>query len=174
MKKIINFFSIFVLFVICNLSFVIPTYAVCPVCTIAVGAGLGLSRYFGINDVISGLWVGGLILSSALWFADWLHKKEVGTKISVLYIASCAAFYLITIVPLYFVGIMGHPYNTIYGMDRLLFGIITGSITFILGVSLDKTVRKINGKQFFPFEKVIFPVFFLIIVSILFYISLKA
>lgn len=164
---------IIVLFVIWNLSFVIPAHAVCPVCTIAVGAGLGLSRYFGIDDVVSGLWIGGLILSSALWFADWLKKRGVGIKISILNIIFSILFYLIVIVPLYFTDIMGHPYNTIYGLDRLLFGIIIGSVIFILAISLDKMIRKINGKQLFPFEKIVFPVISLIIMSVILYFGLK-
>lgn len=155
-------------------NFIVKTAeAVCPVCTIAVGAGLGLSRYFGIDDIISGLWIGGLILSSGLWFADWLKKRGVGIKISVLNVASCIFFYLIVIVPLYFAGIMGHPFNTIYGIDRLLFGIIIGSVVFILAISLDKMIRKINGRQLFPFEKVVFPVVSLIIMSIILYFGLK-
>ncbi|MBU2577676.1 hypothetical protein KKA69_02480 [Patescibacteria group bacterium] len=43
--------------------------AVYPVCTITVGAGLGISRWLGIDDSIPGLWIGGLILSSGLWLA---------------------------------------------------------------------------------------------------------
>jgi len=35
----------------------------CPVCTIAVTAGVGLSRWLGVDDLISGLWVGGLLVS---------------------------------------------------------------------------------------------------------------
>lgn len=173
MRKLILYF---ITFDFCLLPFALvakAAHAVCPVCTIAVGAGLGLSRYLGIDDIISGLWVGGLILSSALWFADWLHKRGIGVKINVLNIASCVAFYLIVIVPLYLTGIMGHPYNMIYGMDRLLFGIIIGSIIFILAVSLDKMVRKVNGRQLFPYEKVVFPLFSLIIMSVILYIGLK-
>ncbi len=33
--------------------------AICPICTIAVGAGVGFSRYLGIDDTIAGLWIGG-------------------------------------------------------------------------------------------------------------------
>lgn len=173
MKKLTFYF---ITFDFCLLTFALAAkaaYAVCPVCTIAVGAGLGLSRYLGIDDVISGLWVGGLILSSALWFADWLHKRGVKIKISILNLASCISFYLIVIVPLYLTGIMGHPFNTIYGVDRLLFGIIIGSIVFVLAVSLDKIVRKVNGRQLFPYEKVVFPVVSLIIMSIILYFGLK-
>ncbi|KKU63742.1 MAG: hypothetical protein UX88_C0023G0019 [Candidatus Woesebacteria bacterium GW2011_GWC2_47_16] len=51
--------------------------AVCPVCTVAVGAGLGVSRWLGIDDSVSGIWVGGLVVSLSFWFADWLTKKNL-------------------------------------------------------------------------------------------------
>lgn len=31
------------------------TKATCPVCTVAIASGLGLCRYIGIDDVVSGL-----------------------------------------------------------------------------------------------------------------------
>src|SRR3989344_3021049 len=63
--------------------FLLPTtaYAVCPICTVAVGAGLGLSRYFGIDDAVSSIWIGGIFLSSSFWLSDWLDKKNEEEKI---------------------------------------------------------------------------------------------
>jgi len=53
MKKIlISFLSVLVIF---NTN---QVFAVCPVCTVAAGAGVGLSRWLGIDDIIIGLWVG--------------------------------------------------------------------------------------------------------------------
>ena len=49
------------------------TLAFCPVCTIAIGAGIGLSRWIGVDDGITGLWVGGLIISLIIWFLSWLE-----------------------------------------------------------------------------------------------------
>ncbi len=31
----------------------------CPVCSISIGVGVGLCRYLGIDDLISGVWIGG-------------------------------------------------------------------------------------------------------------------
>lgn len=174
MKKIVSRCFLLVVFLLSVIYYLPSTvYAICPVCTIAVGAGLGLSRYFGIDDTISGLWVGGLILSTSLWTADWLHKKGLKIKIQVLNFASAAIFYMITIIPLYFANIIGHPFNTIYGIDKLLFGTIVGSTLFLLALRLDKMARKIYGKQFFVYQKVIFPVSALIFMSLIFYIAIK-
>jgi len=53
-----------------------PVLAVCPLCTVAVGAGLGVSRVIGIDDAISGIWIGGLIISGGLWMGDFIKKKK--------------------------------------------------------------------------------------------------
>lgn len=148
-------------------------HAICPVCTVAVVAGLGLSRYLGIDDAISGLWIGGLILSSAFWMADWLHKRGLKIKIQVLNFIFAVVFYAVTLLPLFFTGVIGHPFNTVYGIDRLVFGIVVGSILFLLALRLDKTARKLYGKQFFVYQKVVFPVSALIILSLIFYVALK-
>jgi len=50
--------------------------AICPVCTVTVGAGIGLSRWLGIDDSITGLWLGAFLLSISLWTIDWLDRKK--------------------------------------------------------------------------------------------------
>ena len=55
--------------------------AVCPVCTIAVGAGLEGARLIGVEDVISGIWAGGLTLSVAGWTANYMRKRGVRAPI---------------------------------------------------------------------------------------------
>lgn len=172
MKKLINAFVTFI-FALAYFTLVHPAKAVCPVCTVAVGAGLGLSRYFGIDDSLSGIWVGGLILSTALWTADWMHKHGLKIKIRVINVISVILFYTITIIPLYYSGIIGHPYNIIYGIDKLLFGTIIGSITFILGITLDKLARKKYGRQFFVYQKVVFPVVSLMIITLVLYLAIN-
>ena len=57
------------------MSLTSQAHAFCPVCTVAVGTGVTFSRYLGVDDVISGVWIGGLILSSALWLKDILKKN---------------------------------------------------------------------------------------------------
>jgi DMSO reductase anchor subunit len=53
-------------------------------------------------------------------------------------------------------------------MDKLLFGVIVGTVVFILAVLADKYVRMINeGKPVIKWQKVIIPLVFLIIMSII-------
>ncbi len=154
-----------------------PVYAVCPVCTVAVGAGLGLARYFGVDDTVSGVWIGGLILSSSFWLSDWLKKKDFAF-IPKLYARRYTLFttlimYLVVILPLWFSKIIGHPFNTIFGIDKLIFGTAFGSLVFFLAVRADKLVRYIKGKQLFIYQKIVFPIVSLAIISGLFYLLIK-
>ena len=55
----------------------LSAYAICPVCIVAVGAGVELSRYFGVDDTITGIWIGGLTLSIAIWNIDWFRRKNI-------------------------------------------------------------------------------------------------
>jgi len=151
-----------------------PTYAICPICTIAVGAGLGLSRYLGIDDTVSGLWIGALILSSSFWFVDWLTKKYKKIKFKYTTLSVTILAYILVIVPLWISGIVGHPYNTILGIDKLIIGIVIGSGGFLLALAADKKVRKLRGDQLFNYQKVLFPVSFIAFFSFIFYFLTKA
>jgi len=145
---------------------------VCPVCTIAVGVGVGVLREFGVDDIITGLWYGALIVSSIAWMINWLNKKNIHflfRKILVIIV-----FLAIFILPLYPMKVIGNPFNTVCGIDRLLFGVIIGAIIFILAVFSDKYLRKINeDKILIKYQKVLIPLIYLSIASLLTYLILK-
>lgn len=143
--------------------------AVCPVCTVAVGACIGLSRYLGVDDAITGLWIGGFIVSTTIWTINWLRGKNY--VFSGYKILTTALYYLMIIVPLYFTGIIGHPFNKIWGIDKLVAGIILGSALFLLSAGANARLKKRNGgKVYFPFQKVVIPILALAIGSLIFYL----
>ena len=142
--------------------------AVCPICTVAVVCGVGLSRWLGVDDLISGAWIGGFLVSLSFWGYLWIKTKKYNFKYSWLAIA--AVLYAITIVPLYWAGVMGNPQNTFWGIDKLLFGTVSGSVVFILAVYLNNFLKKKNNnKVYFSYQKVVVPVSCLIILSLVFY-----
>lgn len=176
MKKFLTFFLILISLFATHYSVLAPiAKAVCPVCTAAVIGGLGLSRYLGIDDAISGIWVGGLILSLSFWLTDWVDKKGWLKKLSMklVLIVSVVLFYLITFVPMQMANFIGHPANKIWGIDKLIFGSAIGLLIFLLGVFADKKQRKIYGKQFFEFQRVVFPVAALLIASVILYLLIR-
>jgi hypothetical protein len=146
--------------------------AICPICTVAVGAGVGLSRWLGIDDAITGIWIGALIVSSITWTINWMNGKNIKFKGRKILIT--LAYYLIIVVPLYWSGVIGHYFNKIWGIDKLIFGIIIGSIVFLASVLwYENLKKKNNNKANFPFQKVAMPIGFLVIFSIIFYFITK-
>jgi len=142
--------------------------AICPICTIAVGAGVGLAQWLGIDDTISGIWIGGLTVSMIVWTINLLDKKHwifKGYKGIIVF-----AYFLLIVLPLYYTGLIGHPYNMIWGMDKILVGIVVGSLVFEGAVRWYENLKKQNGGHaHFPFEKIVFPVGALALASLLFY-----
>ncbi len=150
-----------------------PAYAICPVCTIAVGAGVGISRYLGIDDTISGIWIGGLMSSSALWLINFVKSKfkKKTSNVNVLSFLLFVLTVLLFLVSLKLSGILGHELNTIWGIDKVLVGITVGSISFLIGQKVHKTLLRINrNRVFIPFQKVEIPLLALLITTIIFYL----
>ena len=144
--------------------------AVCPICTIAVAAGIGLSRWLGIDDSITGLWIGGLIVSMITWTLSWFDKKRFHFKGRAA--VTTIGYYLIVIVPLYFMKLIANPANAIYGgwLDKLSIGIIVGSFGFWAGAEWYFYLKEKNGGHaYFPFQKVVMPIAPLVLSSIIFY-----
>ena len=159
LKLIIFFFPLF---------FPTRANAVCPVCTVAVGAGVGLSRLIGIDDSVAGIWLGGLILSSALWMADWIRKRK--WKIPAPEFLATLLMLLFVIPPLYWSKMIGLSDNTLWGIDKILLGIIIGLLIFLLAVFIDKWLRTSNAdKVYIYYQKIIVPLFLLSITSFIFY-----
>jgi fructose-specific phosphotransferase system IIC component len=84
------------------------------------------------------------------------------------------AYILLTFIPLYYAGIVGHPLNQIWGMDKIIFGSIAGAVMLFLAHWLHLYLKKKNnGKVFFPYQRVVIPVVTLLLTSSIFYILLK-
>lgn len=151
------------------LIFPAAAQAVCPVCTVAVAAGVGLSRYLGIDDTISGVWMGALTISAGLWLVNWLESRRIRFPFRRPLIV--IGFFLLTVWPLYSLDMIGHPLNTLWGIDKLLLGLIVGALLFILAAITDQILRARNqGKVYLPYQRVILPVSLLVIKSLVFYL----
>ena len=168
MKKVLIIFSS----IIIVLLSAVKAYAICPVCTVAVGAGVGLARWLGIDDTITGLWVGGFIVSLIMWTINYLGKRNIkfkGRDILVI-----ITYYAVVVVPIYFIKTIWHQENTLGGINKLLLGIVIGSILFYVGATWYHIMKmKNNGRAYFPFQKVVMPIGPLIIMSIIFYFITK-
>lgn len=169
MKKVFSSAMFALLFVIITLP---VAMAVCPVCTVAVGAGLEGARLLGVDDVITGIWAGGLTLSLFFWTAGWLKKRGVKS-----------AFWQIVVPFVFYYGLLGLVYalpgvtfgvNTLWGIDKFLLGIIVGTVAFYLGARWYIKIKRSNGGHAkFAFQKVVVPLFFLLIATAIFWLITK-
>lgn len=145
------------------------TFAVCPMCTVAIGAGVGFTRYIGIDDTITGLWIGGFIVSSGLWLASFLKNKKL--KIPYVEAFSVILMAAFTIITLYLSKFIGVTHNKIFGVEKIIFGMLIGAIVLLFSTRTDAYLRqKNNGKVIIYYQKVIIPVLFLTLTSFLFYL----
>jgi len=157
-----------------GLTFALKAQAICPVCVIAVGAGLGLSEYLGIDDTIAGVWIGGMLVALTIWTITWLNNKKwfFGNK-DVRDLLVAALYYVLTLWPLWGRGLIGHPLNRFWGIDKLILGTIAGSLGFLIMALWYDRLKKRRGRAHFPFQKVVMPVGLLIILSLAFYFLTK-
>ncbi len=150
--------------------FMVPVaFAVCPVCTVAVGAGLEGARLLGVDDVITGIWAGGLTLSLFFWTAGWLKKrgvKSVWWQIIVPFVFYYALLGLVYALPGVYFGV-----NTLWGIDKFLLGTIVGTVAFYLGARWYIKIKRENGGHAkFAFQKVVVPLSFLLVATLIFWL----
>ena len=142
--------------------------AFCPLCVVAVGTGFGFSRWFGVDDVITSIWIGGLLVALSIWTIIWLDTKNWNFKYQKIVIPF--VYYLLTFGPLYYYDMLGHPLNTIFGIDKIIFGSVLGTIIFLGSIWFHNFLKiKNQGKQFFSYQKVVLPFLILFVVSIVLY-----
>lgn len=149
--------------------FIKSAYATCPVCVITVGGGLILAKRLGIDDLLVSIWISGLNTAVAYLIASKIKNKifKSGLFWSVI-------FYGLTIIYLWFSKQLGHPGNTFFGADKVILGMTLGFFVFLLSVCIDKYIRKVNkGKVLFYYQKVIIPLSFLLMTTIIFKVLLK-
>lgn len=149
--------------------------AVCPVCTIAIGAGLEGMRVLGVKDVITGIWAGGLTVSLIGWTANYMYKHNV--KNPIWYLLN-AVVYICLLGSVYFVPfdkpIVKWWENCMWHMDQFLLGVIVGSVTFILMELWYMHIKKNNGGHaLFPFQKVAMPFLGLLLMTGVFWAIIK-
>ncbi len=142
----------------------------CPVCTVGIAAGVGLSRWLGFSDAVSGLWIGAAIFAFSIATARWLAKKAKETDFRLLFIISLAGWWILTIMPLRWTGIISADSPKILGLNDLFFGALLGVAAAKLAAVLESRIREFkNGKVVFPYQKVIIPISILVIASLALY-----
>ena len=147
-------------------------HAVCPLCAVAAGAGVGLTRCLGIDDSITGVWLGGLLTALLMWFLTWArmrtwYTKKIGALVTfAYYVANLATFAL-------FSWLSSCPVSSA-GWHNVMVGFVLGSGVFYASVVWYEYLKKNHGGHaYFPFQKIVMPIVALIIASLCAYWLLR-
>ena len=147
----------------------LPTAAVanpaCPLCTFAIGAGVGVAESLGVPSVVVGIWAGALLTLLGYWMIKFFDKR--GWKFwgrDVLLIGVSVAM-----IGFAYVGDLQYTPQEIWSviyLDPILFGALLGMVVLIVVEKLYEWMKRKNGGHaHFPFERVVLPVVALALVS---------
>lgn len=146
--------------------------AFCPICTLCVCAGVGLSRWLGIDDTITGLWIGAFTASLIGWTINWFNK--INFRFHGRKILTTVVYYALVIGSLYYTKMIGDTAHKFLGLDKLILGIIIGTFAFLFAVLWYEHLKRKNlNHAYFPMQKVVMPVVTLLLLSALFYFLTK-
>ncbi len=146
-----------------------PTSAQCPVCIVTVGGGMFLAQKLGIDDFLVSLWISGLNTAISFWLAPKIKNRFFGSPLVLSII-----MYLLTLGYFIFTQQTGSSSNQLFGLDKIIFGQTLGLFIWFLGIFIDRYSRKLNsGKILFPYQKVVFPVGILTLLTVLFKLIFK-
>src|SRR3989338_909992 len=89
----------------------LPVAAHCPLCAAATAGGVAATRLLGVDDAVTGTFVGGFVVSTGLWFSNWLRKKKKGGEFlpfqaAILVLLSVA----LTLLTFYMAKLIGSPH----------------------------------------------------------------
>jgi hypothetical protein len=132
-------------------------HAVCPVCTVAIGAGLTFLEIWGVDLLLAGIWAGAMTLVMVFWTARWMSRRSV--KNGLWYLLDFVIWYgflaCVYFLPNFKFGGIG---NTLWGVDKLLLGVAVGTIVLYAAEKWNaKLLRGNGGKSLFPFQKLLIP-----------------
>lgn len=140
----------------------------CPLCVAGAAAGVTLTRWVGVDDSITGVWIGALLGSMSLWFymyllgknINFVEKNKLMVKLSIylaIFASTIWSFYKFNLVI---------RMSQIMGFDKLTFGIIAGGILFYL-------IDLVKIKHYFNYQKIVISLGSMIILSLLIYILIN-
>ncbi|MCK4805595.1 MAG: hypothetical protein KAS91_00185 [Candidatus Pacebacteria bacterium] len=136
-----------------------------PICAIGIASGLGISRWFGIDDITLGLWIGALILSVSIQLNIFLTKK--GKSFPFSFWVIFGGTWILSFLPIS-KTLIQDPSCNIFGFPRVICGSILGAlILFLVDKVNNFIIDKHNKKVYFYYQRVIIPIIGLIIVSMI-------
>ncbi|MBI3397337.1 hypothetical protein HY045_02575, partial [Candidatus Woesebacteria bacterium] len=170
------------LFLFLTLRLILPTgvSAHCPLCVAGAGIGLSVARFFGIDDSISGIWLGAFLAAVSFWIDTSLSKKIKHFLVRPL---TYVAMFAVTIWSIYAFNdiatsnfkffLLNKHAGSVLGMDKLIFGMVTGGIVFYLVDLVNSFIIRRNGKVLFPFQRLLVSLGSMVLLSMVVYLLIN-
>lgn len=152
-----------------GLFFAKPVSAHCPLCVAGAGAGLTLSRFLGIDDSITGIWIAAFLGATALWIANSIRKKHVPLQSALIYIVVFAT----TLWSFYKFNLVNNHAGLIMGVPKITFGILSGAVVFYLIDVLNNLIKKTKGKVLFSYQPIVFSLGAMVLLSFAMFIFIN-
>lgn len=145
-----------------SLIMVKPAYAHCPLCVAGAGAGLSLSRVLGIDDSITGIWLGAFLGSMSFWTNNSINKTYILGQKFWLYLF----VFISTIYSFYRFGLVNEHNGLLLNLPKLIFGMLVGGILFYLIDIINNFIRQKKGKVLFNYQPMVFSLGVIVIASL--------
>jgi hypothetical protein len=142
----------------------------CPLCVAGAGVGLTLSRFVGVDDSITGIWMAAFLGATSFYFTSFtLRKIRFPFKKFLVYLA----IFVSTIWSFYQFNLVNAHNGYLFGLPKLTFGLILGGIIFYLVDIVDAIVIKRHQGVYFPYQRVIVTLGSVWILSLITYIMVN-
>src|SRR3990167_85987 len=106
-RKMIKAFMLTLAVAISFIGVLPAVMAHCPLCTGATIVGVGITRAFGLDDSIVGVFVGGMIISTALWSDKILKKRGIKGNDKLRLTSLIVLTNVLTLITFYYAGLFG-------------------------------------------------------------------
>ncbi len=144
----------------------------CPLCVAAAGAGLSLSGVLGIDDSITGIWLGAFIGATSLYTQKLLGSRWQLVLKRWVGVLGSLVFVFLTIFSFYKFNLVVR-HGDIFGFDKLAFGMVLGVGVFLAMDYFNNLIKIKNGKALFPYQSIVLSFFAITLASFLVYILIN-
>jgi len=169
MKFKIFLVFLFSLFIINYSLLTAPVQAHCPLCVAGAAAGITLTRWIGVDDSITGVWIAAMLGAMSFWLSSWLLLKNEGLRKWKYRIALKPLIYILifasTLWSFYKFQLIIRM-SQLFGFDKLTFGVLVGGVLFYL-------LDLVKIKHYFPYQKVVISLGSMTILSLAIYIMIN-
>lgn len=140
----------------------------CPLCVAGAAAGVTLTRWLGVDDSITGVWIAALLGAMSFWLFNWLLGKKIKFVeknrlvvrpliYAIVWGTTLWSFYKFQLIV---------RMSQIWGLDKLTFGMLAGGVLFYV-------IDSLKLKHYFNYQKIVISLGSMTVLSLLIYILIN-